>query len=271
MTTGTEANYEIRSIHAVRGMEARTVKKWEDDGWELVSQTPGTLRTEITFRRPKPKSRRLLWIIGGGVFVAVLATVITIGVISERNAVPVAPESPASTATPTAEPSKASSPRPTPSATAEANCATLGASADCTFGQTVVYADTTREGDVALEITVLDPVEFTPSSSAIFWSSRATQMPGLPISVYFPVRIKNVAGHDREGSFIFTQATNVDEGETEVLSVSDGDVNSGVSFDTLAPGESYTFNDGWSMSSLDGLEYEISIDGLAGGAVTFTR
>lgn len=268
MTTGIEANYEIRSTHAVRGMEARTVKKWEDDGWELVSRSPGRLRTEITFRRPKPKSRRLLWIIGGGVFVALLATVITIGVISERNA---APGSPASAATPTTQPDKASSPTPTPSPTDEASCEMLGASADCTFGQTVVYADATREGEVALEITVLDPVEFTPSSGARFWNSRATQMPGLPVSIYFPVTVKNVSGQDREGSFIFTQATNVDEGETEVLSVSDGDVNSGVNFDILAPGESYTFNDGWSMSSLDGLEYEISIDGLAGSTVTFTK
>ena len=123
----------------------------------------------------------LLWIIGGGVFVAVLATVITIGVISERNAAPAATDSPASTATPTTDASKASSPSPTPSATTEANCAMLGASGDCTFGQTVVYTDTTREGEVALEITVLDPVQFTPSSSAMFWNSRATQMPGLEI------------------------------------------------------------------------------------------
>ncbi len=69
MATGTEVTYETRTIRAVRGMEPRTIKKWEADGWELVSQSPGKVQTELTFRRPKPKSRRLLWIIGGGVLV----------------------------------------------------------------------------------------------------------------------------------------------------------------------------------------------------------
>lgn len=85
MTTHTEVQYEVRTARAMRGMESRTIKKWQDDGWELVSQTQGKLQSEITFRRPKPKSRRLLWIIGGGALALILGTVITIGVISERN------------------------------------------------------------------------------------------------------------------------------------------------------------------------------------------
>lgn len=56
-----EVKFETKSVRAIRGMESRTVKKWEADGWVLVSQTPGKLQTEITFRRPKPKSRRLVW------------------------------------------------------------------------------------------------------------------------------------------------------------------------------------------------------------------
>lgn len=86
MSTDAEVQYEERTARAMRGMESRTIQKWQDDGWELVSQSQGKLQTEITFRRPKPKSRRLLWIAGAAAFAAILGTVITIGVISERNA-----------------------------------------------------------------------------------------------------------------------------------------------------------------------------------------
>jgi len=86
MTTDTEVQYEETTARSMRGMESRTIKKWQDDGWELVSQTQGKLQTELTFRRPKPKTRRLLWIIGGAAFALILGTVVTIGVISERNA-----------------------------------------------------------------------------------------------------------------------------------------------------------------------------------------
>ncbi|MDQ0893346.1 DUF4839 domain-containing protein [Agromyces ramosus] len=78
--------YETTSVRAIRGMEARTVAKWENQGWEVVSQTTGKLQTEIVIRRPKPKSRVLLYAIGAGALAIVLATVITIGVISDRNA-----------------------------------------------------------------------------------------------------------------------------------------------------------------------------------------
>jgi hypothetical protein len=81
-----EVTYETKSVRAIRGMESRAVSKWAAAGWELVSQTSGKLRTELIFRRPKPKSRRLLWaLIGGGVAI-VIASVITFGIIGERNA-----------------------------------------------------------------------------------------------------------------------------------------------------------------------------------------
>ncbi|WP_435528101.1 DUF4839 domain-containing protein [Microbacterium aurantiacum] len=86
MTTDAEVQYEQRTIRAMRGMESTTIKKWQDDGWELVSQTNGKLRTEIVFRRAKPKSRRLLWIIGGAAFALILGSIVTVGVISERSA-----------------------------------------------------------------------------------------------------------------------------------------------------------------------------------------
>ncbi len=109
MTTDAEVAYETKIVRAVRGMESRTIKKWEADGWELVSQTPGRVQSELTFRRPKSKSRRLLWMIGGGAFALVLATIIIIGVLSERNADTAESATPAPNQS-TSEPSVAPSP-----------------------------------------------------------------------------------------------------------------------------------------------------------------
>lgn len=110
MTTDTEVTYETKTVRAVRGMESRTIKKWETQGWEVVSQSPGTVQTEITFRRPKPKTPRLLWIAGGGVAVLALAA-ITVGVIGERN------DAPAETAPAPSEAAAAPSEQPSPAPT----------------------------------------------------------------------------------------------------------------------------------------------------------
>lgn len=67
MTTTTAEKYESRSVKTVRGMEARTRTKLEQEGWEFVSQTQGTLRSELTFRRPKPPTPWKLLGISGGV------------------------------------------------------------------------------------------------------------------------------------------------------------------------------------------------------------
>ena len=48
--------YETQTVKCIRGLVARTIAKWEGEGWENVSQTTGKLRTEFTIRRPKPKT-----------------------------------------------------------------------------------------------------------------------------------------------------------------------------------------------------------------------
>lgn len=108
MTTDASVTYETTTIRAVRGMESRTIKKWEADGWEFVSQSPGKVQVEITFRRPRPKSRRLLWIVGGAVLVLVFAIIVAVGVVSEKNAAPAESANPELSET-TAEPSRQSS------------------------------------------------------------------------------------------------------------------------------------------------------------------
>jgi hypothetical protein len=68
MATATDVKYEMKSVKTVRGMEARTRAKLEKEGWEVVSQTQGTVRTEVTFRRPKPEIPWKTIGIGGGLF-----------------------------------------------------------------------------------------------------------------------------------------------------------------------------------------------------------
>lgn len=81
--TNDEGKTETRSVQAFRGMEARTIAKWEQQGWHLITQAPGKLRTELTFQRERPTvSKKAL--IGGAAALIVLAVIITIGVISER-------------------------------------------------------------------------------------------------------------------------------------------------------------------------------------------
>lgn len=62
-----DGQYEFKEVRAIRGTEARTIKKWQVSGWELVTQNPGPLlQAKLTFRRPKPKVPwRLMAVLGG--------------------------------------------------------------------------------------------------------------------------------------------------------------------------------------------------------------
>lgn len=48
--------YEFKSVQALRGRESSAKEKWQDQGWEFLSENRGTLRTELNFRRVKPKT-----------------------------------------------------------------------------------------------------------------------------------------------------------------------------------------------------------------------
>jgi hypothetical protein len=48
--------HEFKSVQALRGRESAAAAKWQGQGWELVSENRGTLRTELKFRRVKPKT-----------------------------------------------------------------------------------------------------------------------------------------------------------------------------------------------------------------------
>lgn len=141
------------SVKVIRGTEARAIAKWKAQGWDLDSQTPGTLRTGISFRRVKPKGSfggltalaAKMWaplrglrparqrrIVGGVVGVVGLLGVLEIiaGVISEADDPGVQPPptqttiaSTAASTTASAVPSETPSvaPNPTPSDSTEAS------------------------------------------------------------------------------------------------------------------------------------------------------
>lgn len=44
------------SVKVIRGREASKKAEMHNAGWEFISQTDGVVRTELTFRRVKPKS-----------------------------------------------------------------------------------------------------------------------------------------------------------------------------------------------------------------------
>ena len=107
--------YEFESVQALRGRESSAKAKWQDQGWEFVSENRGTLRTELNFRRVKPKTfvaafRRLqpktqLALVASGALILVAGVIgIVVGTQSGGDTPnPSAPQTTASTAPP-AEP-----------------------------------------------------------------------------------------------------------------------------------------------------------------------
>ena len=59
-----DAQYESQDVRAIRGTEARTIAKWNKDGWELVTQSQGSLlQTKLTL--PPPETEDAVAPIGG--------------------------------------------------------------------------------------------------------------------------------------------------------------------------------------------------------------
>ncbi|MBH0010115.1 DUF4839 domain-containing protein [Salinibacterium sp. SWN1162] len=119
MSDGIE--YTIEKVRVLRINESKTIAQRKADGWEFVSQQPLTLRTEITFRRPKRKLPKG-WVIGVSAGAAVLTiAAISFGIASEQNepTTPVAEISQPTRSEPSQIPSETPS-RPPITPTAEA-------------------------------------------------------------------------------------------------------------------------------------------------------
>ncbi|MCR1160320.1 hypothetical protein NEK97_02445 [Paenarthrobacter sp. UW852] len=98
MTTATNVKYMTRTVKTVRGMEARTRTKLEQEGWEFVSQTQGKLRTELTFRKPQAPVPWKLLSIGAGVVGVLIIGALVMGALEGGDK----PASPVEAATQTA-------------------------------------------------------------------------------------------------------------------------------------------------------------------------
>ncbi|MEW2426894.1 DUF4839 domain-containing protein [Micromonospora sp. NPDC047644] len=70
-----EIKYEYKTVRPVRGTDGLVISKMQKDGWELVQQTPGALRSTVNFRRPK-KPQPWLLIGAAAVILVILAVVI---------------------------------------------------------------------------------------------------------------------------------------------------------------------------------------------------
>ncbi|MDB6428045.1 hypothetical protein [Curtobacterium sp. 20TX0008] len=119
--------YETKTVHAIRGREGKTRAKMAQDGWELVQQSPGALRSSLVFRRPKKPLPKKALVIGGSV-AAVAVIGIIIGAITEGDPAPV--ETVTAVARPEASARAATPAVPTPSAAATTGAAAASASAD---------------------------------------------------------------------------------------------------------------------------------------------
>ncbi|MEU2447313.1 DUF4839 domain-containing protein [Streptomyces althioticus] len=70
-----EIKYEHKTVQTVRGTDGLVISRMQKDGWEFVEQSQGTLRSTLTFRRPK---KPIPWpLVGAGATVlAIIAVVI---------------------------------------------------------------------------------------------------------------------------------------------------------------------------------------------------
>jgi hypothetical protein len=74
--------YELKTVKALRGTEGRSTAKWQNEGWELVDQSAGTLHTTLNFRRrkpPLPVRQMVIW----GAVALILAGIIGVGALLE--------------------------------------------------------------------------------------------------------------------------------------------------------------------------------------------
>ena len=112
-----EPKYETTTVRAIRGTENRVIAKHEQAGWELLGQTPGRLRSELSFRRTKKRLPKLAVALGAAAIAAVVS-VVAIGALtgSDKNSESAAP-TPSEVASETTD--GASSDEPVPDETAE--------------------------------------------------------------------------------------------------------------------------------------------------------
>ena len=99
-----EVKYENKTVTTVRGMEARSVAKWEKEHWELISQNPAKLmRTTLIFRRPKKPVPKWVWAVVAAAVVIPLIGLTAAAILESSGASKPAADSKTTSAIPSAE------------------------------------------------------------------------------------------------------------------------------------------------------------------------
>ncbi|CAB4678029.1 MAG: DUF4839 domain-containing protein [Actinobacteria bacterium] len=101
--TENRQDYEYREVRAIRGTESKARLKWENEGWEYVSQLDGKLQSKLTFRKLKPRmSKKSIMLLGGAVALA-FTLIIIAGAVSEKDKKPTGQPTNSETQTPDIE------------------------------------------------------------------------------------------------------------------------------------------------------------------------
>ena len=180
---GEPVRYMQQSVKVIRGREAAKISELASDGWELTAERHGPLRTELSFRKARPKSiaskirsafygltppaRRRV-----GIAIGVLATVLLIGLVAivvtggggEERGPAASPEKTEAAEkespkpTPSTTPSPSPSPTPTPAPTPEPEQEATTISVDDLYDK--LNAGATEVGDRFKIVGVLSGAEY---------------------------------------------------------------------------------------------------------------
>lgn len=112
-----EIKYEYKTVQTVRGTDSRVISKMQGEGWELVEQSQGMLRSTLSFRRPR---KPLPWLLIRTATAVLVVLAIVIGTAAAlSNGGEKKDESVKPTAAASEEPPATSTPTPTASAATE--------------------------------------------------------------------------------------------------------------------------------------------------------
>ncbi|WP_213012792.1 DUF4839 domain-containing protein [Paractinoplanes toevensis] len=129
-----EIKYEFKTVRTVRGTDGLVISKMQKDGWELVDQAQGTLRSTLNFRRRK---KPLPWTL---VAAAAAALVVLAGIVGVGVAFGDGDEKQSDSAGTTAVAAGSTSATPTPTATESASTDVITAENNPEFA-TLLKAD----------------------------------------------------------------------------------------------------------------------------------
>lgn len=208
-TEDAGVKYETRTVKAVRGMESRTAAKWESQGWEVVDQKDGRVSSEITIRRPKPKTPWKLYAGLGGFIVVLFGFLIVMNLVTGGENAEAEPSSTPTRSAPaeaSADPSETSSAAPTPSDSAPAvsvNVNVVDTTPDELF-------DRLNSADMG-GIQVGDQFRFTGElSGSEYWFVGATGDFIVNVTVYDGANDLQVLLADESAAVTWTDGTRVE-------------------------------------------------------------